>query len=558
METVAIDKTIRPTDLRITLTDAAGRELLAYSPVERDPDKPLPEIVKRPLRPEQIENTEECYLVGMRNLQFHNPFIDPTDYFEEVLRRDPGDTRANTQMGRLVAPARRQREGRPLPAQGDRTPDQGLYASEGLRGDVQPGADPQTGGQGRGGDGHALPRRLELQLQFGGEFPAGAALRGAGRHSDGARNGWDEAIARNADNFSALNLKATILRTRGDKAGASACVKRVSETDPVNAYAAYEQLLLGESDYFETLMRDEPESYLELALAYLHNGFPETAVELLERIDARTAYPTVKMWLGYLAGKAGDKAAEKKYFTAALAIPTDRCNPFRLETVAVLERAKELCPESYKPCYYLGNLYYNKQPDRAMAEWEQCIAKEPSFAMAWRNLGWAHWLHTKNYGEAVKYYRKAIDLAPEEALFLEEIDQVYEAKGEDVQVRYDLLKSRHAVCTKRYSPLAGEVTAGIFVGDYDYVLKLLKECYFPTREGVANFHDVYVDALLLAGEEKFAAGQRKEALGSSKAPSTIRRTTRCSSLTNARPATPRSTGSSATLTNEWATAPRPC
>lgn len=99
VETVAIDKTIRPTDLRITLTDAAGRELLAYSPWSATPDKPLPEIVKRPLRPEQIENTEECYLVGMRNLQFHNPFIDPTDYFEEVLRRDPGDTRANTQMG---------------------------------------------------------------------------------------------------------------------------------------------------------------------------------------------------------------------------------------------------------------------------------------------------------------------------------------------------------------------------------------------------------------------------------------------------------------------------
>lgn len=32
VETVAIDKTIEPTDLRITLTDAAGKELLAYSP----------------------------------------------------------------------------------------------------------------------------------------------------------------------------------------------------------------------------------------------------------------------------------------------------------------------------------------------------------------------------------------------------------------------------------------------------------------------------------------------------------------------------------------------
>ena len=512
VETVAIDKTIRPTDLRITLTDAADRELLAYSPVERDPDKPLPEIVKRPLRPEQIENTEECYLVGMRNLQFHNPFIDPTDYFEEVLRRDPGDTRANTQMGvwwrqrgdnekaaRYLRKAiERQTKDYTRPKDCEAMYNLGLILKQ--EGKVEAAMD-------------TLYRAVwNYNYNSAGNFQL-AQLYVAQGDIPMALERLDEAIARNADNFSALNLKATILRTRGDKAGASACVKRVSETDPVNAYAAYEQLLLGESDYFETLMRDEPESYLELALAYLHNGFPETAVELLERIDARTAYPTVKMWLGYLAGKAGDKAAEKKYFTAALAIPTDRCNPFRLETAAVLERTKELCPESYKPCYYLGNRYYNKQPDRAMAEWEQCIAKEPSFAMAWRNLGWAHWLHTKNYGEAVKYYRKAIDLAPEEALFLEEIDQVYEAKGEDVQVRYDLLKSRHAVCTKRYSPLAGEVTAGIFVGDYDYVLKLLKECYFPTREGVANFHDVYVDALLLAGEEKFAAGQRKEALG---------------------------------------------
>ena len=99
VETVSIDKNIKPTDLRITLTDAAGKELLVYSPVEHDPNKPLPEIVDRPLLPEQIENTEECYLVGMRNLQFHNPFIDPTDSFEELLRRDSGDTRANTQMG---------------------------------------------------------------------------------------------------------------------------------------------------------------------------------------------------------------------------------------------------------------------------------------------------------------------------------------------------------------------------------------------------------------------------------------------------------------------------
>lgn len=511
VRTVGIDPCIAPTDLRLTLTDAAGRELLAYSPVEHDPDRPLPPIVERPLRPGQIENTEECYLVGLRNLQFHNPFIDPTDYFREVLRRDPGDTRANTQMGvwyrqrgdyeraarHLRTAIRRQTRDYTRPKDCEALYNLGLILKD--EGKVEAAMDTLYRAVWNYTYNSAANFQLAQLYVAQGDLPM-------------ALERLDEALTYNARNFSALNLKTTLLRTQGDRAGASACAKRVLEADPVNAYATHELQLLGQDDYFDTLMRDQPESYLELALAYLHNGFPDTAVALLERIDRRTAYPTVKMWLGYLAGRAGDKAAEKARFTEALSLPTASCNPFRPETAAVLERAKALFPESYKPCYYLGNLYYNKQPDRAMTEWEQCILREPSFAMAWRNLGWAHWLHTKRYDEAAKYYRRAIELAPQEALFLEEIDQVYEAKGEDVQVRYDLLKSRHDVCTKRYYPLAAEVITGIFVGDYDYVLELLEECYFPTREGVANFHDVYVDALLLAGEEKFAAGQRHEAL----------------------------------------------
>lgn len=37
--------------------------------------------------------------MGLRNLQFHNPFVNPVDYFEEVLRRDPSDSRTNTVLG---------------------------------------------------------------------------------------------------------------------------------------------------------------------------------------------------------------------------------------------------------------------------------------------------------------------------------------------------------------------------------------------------------------------------------------------------------------------------
>jgi tetratricopeptide (TPR) repeat protein len=50
------------------------------------------------------------------------------------------------------------------------------------------------------------------------------------------------------------------------------------------------------------------------------------------------------------------------------------------------------------------------------------------------------------------------------------------------------------------------------VGDYDYVLDLLENCYFPTREGVANFHDIYVDALMMTANDKVSKGKYQEAL----------------------------------------------
>ncbi|MDR1682460.1 MAG: tetratricopeptide repeat protein [Candidatus Symbiothrix sp.] len=245
---------------------------------------------------------------------------------------------------------------------------------------------------------------------------------------------------------------------------------------------------------------------------YRHNGFTEEAVDLLKVIDSRVAYPTVRMYLAYLADEAGDKTGAKKYYDAALALPSDYCNMFRLETINVLEKAKEYAPDNDKIYYYLGNLFYDKQPDTAMANWQKCVEINPDFALAWRNLGWGYWLHAHDLNQSAECYRKAIQLAPDQALFLEEIDQVYELKGEDVKVRYDLLKSHHQTGIKRYYPLAAEVITGTFVGDYDYVLDLLKNCYFPTREGVANFHDIYVDALMMTAQDKVTKGKYTEAI----------------------------------------------
>lgn len=489
------------TDLTMSLYDESGKLLYSYTPVHHDPSAPLPETVKRPVRPKDIENTEECYLVGLRNLQFHNPYINPTDYFLEVLRRDPGDTRANTQMGvyyrkrgdfekakkYLRTAIARQTKDYTRPKDAEAIYNLGLILkAEGSR---------------------AAAYDTLYRASWNYMYNSGANTQLAQMYvEDGnlpmALDRIEEAVAYNGRNFQALDLKGLVLKAMGKKAEARACFEKVLAEDPMNALAMRETASATE---FKTFMREAPESYLELALLYLANGFKADAVDILKDINSRVAWPTIKMWLGHLTG-------DKALYEEALALPTGYCYPFRLETIPVLEEASAMFPESHLPHYYLGNLLYEKQPDRAVKEWEKCIELKPDFALAYRNIGYANWLLYQNFPKAKECYLKAIELDGDSALYLEECDQVLEAMGEDVRFRFDLLKSHHETAVKRYHPLCKEVETGTYVGEYDYVLNLLEKCYFPTREGVANFHDVYVDALLMAGKEKLVEGYAEEAV----------------------------------------------
>lgn len=501
MAEVNVDPSIQEHELTVALADASGKEMFAFTPVVKDPTTPLPEIVDRPLLPHQIENTEECFLVGMRNLQFHNPFVDPIDYFLEVLRRDPGDTRANTQMGvyyrlrgeydkaagYLRKAIKRQTKDYTRPKDAEAMYNLGLIL--------------KTQGK-REAAYDTLYRATWNYTYNSGANTQLAQMYMEDGNVEAALERLEEAIAYNGRNYSAINLKGTILKSLGKNAAAKECFDRVLAEQPVNSYATYETSSPAE---FRKFMREQPESYLELAITYWHNGFKDKAIKLLQDIDSRVAYPTVKMYLGYFTDN-------DEYIKEAVTMPAGYCAPFRLETIDILQKAKTLCPESSQPYYYLGNLLYNIQPDNAMKEWEKCIEMNPSHDLAWRNLGWAHWLHTLDYAQSAKCYKKAIEINPDAPLYLEECDQVLEAMGAPVAERYEILKSHHATAERRYHPLSQEVVTGTYVGDYDYVLDLLDRCYFPTREGVANFHDNFVDALVLAGLQKVEEGKIEEGI----------------------------------------------
>ena len=509
VNTVKIDKGIQESELTMTIEDADGTRLISYTPVVIDADKPLPEPVRAPARPEDIPNNEECYLVGQRAVQFHNPFLNPLDYFEEVVSRDPYDIRSNTALGvyyrkhadyekakmHLRRAIKRQTKDYTRPGDCEAMYNLGLI----LKDEAMLTRDPEML--------HAALDTLyrcvwNYEYNSAANFQL-AQMYVAGNDMRSAKERLEEAVAYNGRNLQARQLMATVARHEGNAGCAKEIAEEIIGFDPLNLYALYELKKLGIDSGFDKIIRNDAEQYLELAIAYHNNGYDEEAVELLEAADAAVEYPTVKIWLGYLKN-------DKTYYDKALALDTRYCNMFRIETIPVLESVMEYAPDNYKVYYYLGNLFYDKQPLKGMEYWKKVISLKPDFPYAYRNLGFGTWKYLKDPKSAYPLYLKAVELDGTEAFFLEEIDQVAEAAHIDVAERYELLKSHHETCVKRFYPLAAEVITGIFTGDYDRCVNLLRTCYFPTREGVANFHDVFVDALLLAGEKKVSEGEYEE------------------------------------------------
>ena len=511
-----------PTEVLMSLYSAEGELLIDYHPYKHDLSKPHPEDLL-PVNPDpkSIKNTEELFYVGMRNLQFHQAHTDPMDYFNEVLRRDAGDVRTNTQVGILLRKA-------------------GDYdkAAEHLRKAVSR----QTANYTRVADGEAMYNLgLILKAQQKWEAAIDTLYRAAWDYEyasasyyqlaqisstlGNAKQALQEAgmaVSYNGMNIDAKNLKTTLLRKAGNKAEALALAKEVVKFDPLNYYATNELVLLGAKPAAELkkLMRGVPESYLELALYYYNNGFVKEAKDVLTASEAAKPYPTVEYWLGYIADQMGDVDSAKAWFSKAENGSIAYVFPFRLETIQALDKALEYLPEAYNTWYYLGNLYYHKQPVKALACWEKAVEAKPDFAMALRNLGWYWRFKNENkdkdfsdYAKAIEYYQAAISADVDgNALFLAECDEIMELIKAPLADRYNLFNGKEALYEKRYDSETKAIKQRILAGEYAPVLEKLQTRFYSRREHIEDLHDIYVDVCLLSGFEAWEKGDNDAAL----------------------------------------------
>ncbi|MEG1580389.1 MAG: DUF5107 domain-containing protein, partial [Bacteroidaceae bacterium] len=61
--------------------------------------RPMPEAAKPALPPAEVNTNEQLYLTGLHLEQYRHATYQPTDYYEEALRRDNTDMRCNNAMG---------------------------------------------------------------------------------------------------------------------------------------------------------------------------------------------------------------------------------------------------------------------------------------------------------------------------------------------------------------------------------------------------------------------------------------------------------------------------
>ncbi len=511
-------------DLKLTVSNKSGEEMISYSPQRKDQDKKLPETVQSPPPPSEIATNEELYLTGLRIKQFHNARLDAMDYFMEALARDSFDVRCNVQAGLDMK----------------------------SRGNYQQAACYFRKAIARLTKDYTRPRDCESLYHLG------VTLKTLGKYDDAYdtlyRASWDQhfyapahyqmagiscskkdfekalfhvnrSLSANSLNIEALGLKAAILRHTGDLSAAKQVTVILLKTDPLSHWGHFESYLNSYDngsktetrEKFVALLRDQPQSYIELATDYMNNGFNEDAEKLLllaskSETSSLHNYPMIYYYLGYLKDREGKMDEAASLFTRAASLSSDYCFPFRFESLRVLDAAIARNANDYKALYYQGNILYDHRPEDAIHKWEQVISINPGFAIAHRNLGWGYQHCRNDIAQAINEYETAIELNPQDARYYYELDKLYEENNTSPEKRLAVLEKNHSSLAKREDALIREIMVLVLNSRYDLAIDYLNNYFFHIQEGSRDLHDMHVDAYLLRGISRMKSGRYEEAL----------------------------------------------
>ncbi|HYW41885.1 MAG TPA: DUF5107 domain-containing protein [Bryobacteraceae bacterium] len=528
---VSVPAGIDPHDLVASIADG-GKELVSYRPVKLTP-LPMPKVVTAPAAPQAIKTNEELYLTGLRAEQFHDPSVDPLPYWEEALRRDPGDARVNTALG--IASFRKARY---------------AEAEKYLRTALE-----------RLTDRYTDPKDAEAIYYLGATLKAegktdeaytqfykatwSQAWKAAGYYSlaeiattrgdmAAAMDFVDRSIDSNALNIRAQNLKAAVLRHLGrPKEALQLVASAAHKADPLDVHSMAETWLAAKTaEAAKTLastMNRHPATAQETAAEYLDAGLWQDGTDVLLQMtaaapDKSKIHPMAYYYLGYFAGKLGQARKASEYYELARSMPPDYVFPFQNEAIDVLRQAIQANPRDARAPYYLGNVLYDWQPEEATKMWEASAALDPTFAIVHRNLATAY-MHQKSGSDlqkAIAELEKAVSEDRKYPLHFAELDELYEQAGTPLEKRVPAFTQNAGVVAQRDDAQNRLIALRVALGQYDEAIAMMTGRRFAVAEGAnLNVSEHWMDAHILRAERNIEVTRYKEALADLQAAVTI-------------------------------------
>ncbi len=313
---------------------------------------------------------------------------------------------------------------------------------------------------------------------------------------------------------------------------AGSCVQSILINDPLNFPALAESYFIAEE--LETgntlekkkqnlieLLRDNFQSYLELATDYARFGLLKEGIKILsllpgDKNKAEIKHPLILYYMGYYSEQIGKSEEAKKYYKLGAEADPSFVFPHRLETEAVLRCVIKSVPEDWKALYYLGNLLCSK--DRyaeAIKFWGQAAQKEKKFSVVHRNLGLAYSRVLNDPDMAIKEYELALKRDRNDYKLYYELDKLYAFYGMD-EKRYNLINkipdhlAENDIIAERMASYYADVK------DFDKALEILHRTKFHPLEFYTEVRRIYEDANIGRGIFLTASGRYREAIESFK------------------------------------------
>ena len=509
-------------DLVASISDG-GKELVSYSPIRLQPEA-TPKPVTTPPAPAEVKSSEELYLIGLRAEQFHDPSIDPLPYWQEALRRDPGDVRVNTVLGIDALRKARYDEAAALLRKAlDRATDKYTDPKDG-EAFYYLGAVLQAQGKTAEAYTQFYKATWSEAWKAAGYFSLAEIAASRGEMS-AALDFANHSLDSNVLNIRALNLKAAALRHLGRSQEALQVLATASRrADPLDVRTMAERWLASKdpaaAKILATNMNNHPATAQETAAEYLDEGMWQDGSSALLQMTAAAPDKTkinamVYYYLGYFAGKLGDAQKASEYYKQAMAMPTDYVFPFQNEAIGVLRAAIEANPRDARAPYYLGDLLYDWQPEEATRLWQASEALDPSYAIVHRNLATAY-MHLKpaaDTDKAIAELEQAVSKDRKYALHFTEIDELYEQTRTPIEKRLALFEKNQDVVAQRDDAQNRAIALKVAAGKLDEAIAMMTGRPFAAVEGVnLNVAEHWADAHILRGQQEVAAKRDKEAL----------------------------------------------